>query len=118
MKKLHRVSRQHRVALVGGDADKSFVDDPARFRPIASRMGKVAPPQQCFNADVVTQPNTERIFHEPPAIALAQILTWLALERLHTPIALCPVAIALVVIVDLRETVRQPADLSLGPVDA
>src|SRR5262245_5205323 len=117
MEELDGIAREHRVALVRGYSDESFVDDAPRFRPIAGGVGEVASPDERFNPDVVAQPDAERIFHEAPEITLAQIFAGLALERRHAPLALSPVTIALVVVVDLREAIRQPANLSLGPVN-
>src|SRR4029077_13311723 len=105
-------------ALVFGHAGESFVDHSARLGPIACSMSEITPPQKRFHADVVSEPDTEGIFHKSPQITLAQIVAGPALERRHTPLTHCPVAVALVVVVDLREAVRKPANLSFGPVNA
>src|SRR4029077_8466959 len=105
-------------ALVFGHAGESFVDHSARLGPIACSMSEITPPQQRFHADVVSEPDTEGIFHKSPQITLAQIVAGPALERRHTPLTHCPVAVAFVVVVDLREAVRKPANLSFGPINA
>src|SRR5947207_2276236 len=80
-------------------------------------MGEIATPHQRVHAGVVALADGDRVVQKPPEILFTEIVAWLPLEGFQAPLLLHQIAVPAVVVIDLKESKRQPTRLRLRPVD-
>src|SRR5262245_4011877 len=80
-------------------------------------MGKIGAPDQSIGADAAASLDTYRIVQKAPVVVLFNVFARFTLQTIETPVVMNHSDITVVMVVDLPQTVLEPADHGLCPIE-
>ena len=117
MEKTDRISGDHLVDLMLGDAGKIFLDHAAGVGPVGFQVRKIVCPHDPVHSHLLAHDaNSAGVAVEAPIAMFPDILAGSSLELRQTQHALHPKSLASIFVVALIHPIGDPADLDLRDV--